>query len=386
MLNEENRKAREKAEESDRLKLAFLGNMSHEIRTPINGIVGFAQLLKDCELDKSARTYVDIVIDSSHRLMKLMDNIISYSKLQADQVENQMLPCSLNKELDDLLLKYVHENANSECENVEVHKYYALEAPADHLLLNIVNLKEILKNLLDNACKFTHEGVIELGYEMYRDHLLFYLRDTGVGIPSDKENVIFQEFRQCDESKKREYGGIGLGLSIVKESIKVVNGDVWMESNENRGTTFYFTIPYEIPGENTTISKPAEEFDIEKNKAYTKKHIALIESDPANSRSLKEFLAGNYHVEVLKTGGEALAYFSKHFDVDLVVADIRLPDMSGIDLITQIKEVMPHIPVIAQITDTIKKDRQKCITAGCDDFVTKPVDEEELFNKMKSFI
>jgi len=385
-LNEENRKAREKAEESDRLKLAFLGNMSHEIRTPINGIVGFSQVLKKCNIDDKAASYVDIVIDSSHRLMKLMDNIISYSKLQANQVENQIYPCSLNKELDDLLLEYIHKDINNECLNVEVKKNYALEAPADNLTLSVVNLKSILKNLLDNACKFTHEGYIELAYKLYRDFLLFYVQDTGVGIPTDKENVIFRHFRQGDESKVREYGGLGLGLSIVKELIDVVNGKIWVESEVNKGTTFCFAIPYEIPEANTMISKPAALLDIKEILTQKKKHIVVVENDPESSASIKGWLAEKYKVEVLKTGEEAVDFFSKHYPADLVLVDIRLPDMSGIDLIKQIKEVRPDIPVIAQITDRIGKDRQKCIIAGCDDFVTKPVDEKELFNKVENFI
>jgi len=384
LLNEENRRAREKAEESDRLKLAFLGNMSHEIRTPINGIVGFSQVLKNCNIDGKAASYVDIVIDSSHRLMRLMDNIISYSKLQAKQVENHLLSCSLNKELDDLLLEYTHKDINNERRNVKVKKNYALQAPADNLILSIVNLKGILKNLLDNACKFTYEGNIELTYKLYRDYLLFYLQDSGVGIPSDKEDVIFNHFRQGDESKVREYGGLGLGLSIVKELIDLVDGEIWVESEENTGTTFYFTIPYEIPETNTAISKPTAKFDIQKILTQTKKHIVVVENDPASSNSIKEWLAEKYHVTVLKTGEEAVEYFGNHYPADLVLVDIRLPDMSGIELIKQIKEAMPKVSVIAQITDMIEKDRQKCITAGCDDFIKKPPDETELLNKVEA--
>ena len=386
MLNEENRKAREKAEESDRLKLAFLGNMSHEIRTPINGIVGFSQLLKNCEIDPKASSYLDIVIDSSHRLMKLMDNIISYSKLQANQVENELLSCSLNKELDDILLKYTHQDINSECKNVEVKKNYSLEAPADNLKLSIVNLKGILNNLLDNACKFTHEGCIQLSYKMYSDYLLFRIEDTGVGIPSDKKNVIFRHFRQGDESKVREYGGLGLGLSIVKELIEVVNGKIWVESNENAGTIFYFAIPYEIPETNTVISKPTAKLDINDILTYTKKHIVVVENDPESSDSIKGWLDEKYLVNVLKTGEEALEYFGNYYSADLVLVDIRLPDMSGVDLIKQIKEVLPRIPVLAQIADLMEKDRKKCIIAGCDDFMIKPWDKEELINKVEEFI
>jgi len=313
-----------------------------------------------------------------------MDNIISYSKLQAKQVENHLLSCSLNKELDDLLLEYTHKDINNERRNVKVKKNYALQAPADNLILSIVNLKGILKNLLDNACKFTYEGNIELTYKLYRDYLLFYLQDSGVGIPSDKEDVIFNHFRQGDESKVREYGGLGLGLSIVKELIDLVDGEIWVESEENTGTTFYFTIPYEIPETNTAISKPTAKFDIQKILTQTKKHIVVVENDPASSNSIKEWLAEKYHVTVLKTGEEAVEYFGNHYPADLVLVDIRLPDMSGIELIKQIKEAMPKVSVIAQITDMIEKDRQKCITAGCDDFIKKPPDETELLNKVEA--
>ena len=385
-LNEENRKAKEKAEESDRLKLAFLGNMSHEIRTPINGIVGFSQVLKNCNIDEKAASYVDIVIDSSHRLMRLMDNIISYSKLQANQVENNLLSCSLNKELDDLLLEYTHKDINNECHNIKVKKNYALEAPADNLILSVVNLKAILKNLLDNACKFTHEGYIELAYKLYRDYLLFYVQDTGIGLPSDKKNVIFRHFRQGDESKVREYGGLGLGLSIVKELIDVVGGKIWVESEENTGTTFYFAIPYEIPETNTEITKSKADLEIKKILTQKKKHIVVVENDPASSGSIKEWLIEKYHVKVLKNGEEAVEYLGNNYPADLMLVDIRLPDMNGVKLIKQIKEIMPDVPVMAQITDMIEKDRQKCIRAGCDDFIKKPLDKEELQNKVEGFL
>jgi len=390
-LIEENRRAKEQAEESDRLKLAFLGNMSHEIRTPINGIVGFSQLLKSCNIDDKARSYADIVIDSSHKLMKLMDNIINYSKLQANQVQNRMLPCSLNEELNSILFEYIHSGENADREDnkdnkIEVKKYYSLEAPSDYLMLNIVSLREIVKSLLDNAFKFTNEGFIELAYSVYSDYLLFYLRDTGIGVDPKKEKVIFEYFRQSDESEVRKYGGLGLGLSIVKELIDLIHGELWMESEHGKGTTFYFTVPFAIPEENTTLSLPTQKVKDEKIWQNAAKRIVLIENDTENSESIKKALGENYHFDVLTKGEEALTFIEKKPDVDLFLVDFRLPDWNGDKLIKQIKKIIPDVPVIAQVAEMIEKDKQKCFIAGCDDFILKPVDINQLRFKVKAYI
>jgi signal transduction histidine kinase/CheY-like chemotaxis protein len=386
LLIEENRRAREQAEESDRLKLAFLGNMSHEIRTPINGIVGFAQLLKNCNLDDKASSYVDIVVDSSRNLMKLMDNIISYSKLQSNQVENQKLPCSLNKELNDLIFDYYEEYKSGNGTNVDIRNDYALEPDSDYLLLNIMNLKEILKNLLDNAFKFTHEGKIELGYTLYRDYLLFYLQDTGIGIPKDKRRIIFDHFRQSDESKNRNYGGLGLGLAIVKELMEVIGGKIWMETISGQGTTFYFTVPFEVPKENNTITLPEENFNREKIRKPEPSLIVLVENDPESSETILNALAVDHDIKHFKRGKQAIQFILSQSEISLVLLDARLPDMKGEELIKQIKTEKPGLPVIAQVTDSIEKDRQKCFTAGCDDFLIKPVSVEELFKKVDEYL
>jgi signal transduction histidine kinase/CheY-like chemotaxis protein len=385
LLIEENRRAKEQAEESDRLKLAFLGNMSHEIRTPINGIVGFAQLLKNCEISEKASSYVDIVIDSSHNLMKLMDNIIGYSKLQADQVEENKIPSSLNKELNELLFDLISDNDKYKRGVIEVKKEYALEAPADYLLLDIVNLKGILRNLLDNALKFTHEGSIFLGYRLYKNCLLFFLQDTGIGIPDDKKKIIFDHFRQSDESKVRAYGGLGLGLAIVNELIELVGGEIWFESSVDKGTTFYFTFPFTIPEENKTLTLPSEKLESDELKVTGQNHILLIENDPENSQTIKNAMNDHYHVEMLETGSDALIYLNDHTDVDLILLDVRLPDVKGDELIRRIKSDYPGIRIIAQIAENMEKDRQSCFTAGCDDFLIKPVTEREVMHKVAEY-
>jgi signal transduction histidine kinase len=386
LLIEENRRAKERAEESDRLKLAFLGNMSHEIRTPINGIVGFAQLLKNCDINDKASSYADIVIDSSRNLMKLMDNIISYSKLQSNQVEDQKLPCSLNKELDDLLFDFQSESNGGDSENIKVRRNYALEPDSDYLKLNLMNLKEVLKNLLDNAFKFTHEGDVELGYTLYRDYLLFHLQDTGIGIPQEKKKIIFDHFRQSDESKNRNYGGLGLGLAIVKELIEVIGGEIWCDSVPGKGTTFWFTVPFEVPEENITIRVPEENLNIGEITKPQLSHIILVENDPESSETILGALTGYHHVKLFKKGKDALEYIKDQPDISLVLLDIRLPDIKGDKLIKQIKAKKPGLPVIAQVTDSIEKDRKKCFTAGCDDFLIKPVSTDELVKKVGKYL
>ena len=227
-LNIEYRQARIKAEESDRLKSSFLANMSHEIRTPLNGIIGFAQLLKKTSESPQAATYAGMVTDSSNQLLKVINNIIFYSKIQADQVALCQVECSLNEELDKVFFEHLGMVQDDKKNAIDTHRSYALPKGVDKVSLDIVNLKQILGNLLDNAFKFTHQGKVELSYKLYSGKILFCIRDTGIGIQEEKRKIIFERFRQLDESKTRKYGGLGLGLSIVRDLVNMINGEIGM--------------------------------------------------------------------------------------------------------------------------------------------------------------
>jgi len=236
-------KAKEKAEESDRLKTSFLSNVSHEIRTPLNAITGFSQLLKMDDRKPQEKQYVNIILDSSKNLLRIVNDIIEFSKIETDRIRLQYDSFHLNNFLVNLKLAYQGKKLNPN--NLEVILKTELSDEGSKIISDKVRLRQILQNLLDNAAKFTHEGFIEFGYTKKDEKTLqFYVRDTGIGVPEKHAKLIFEKFRQIDDSDIRKYEGMGLGLPIVFHLIRLFDGEIWFE-NAEPGTIFYFEIPYE---------------------------------------------------------------------------------------------------------------------------------------------
>ncbi len=388
-LNGELQQAKEKAEESDKLKSAFLANMSHEIRTPLNGIIGFCQLLKSSASEENEKisSYVDIIMDSSNQLLKTINNIIIYSKIQSDLAEHNYLECSLNTELDNIFYECSNWRSDFPEKSIAFKKKYGVSEEEDLLLLDIIHLKEVLKNLLDNAFKFTEEGEIELLYKLEKEHILFRIKDTGIGIPPAKKRIIFERFRQSDETRTRRYGGIGLGLSIVTSLVSLMQGHIWIQSKEGEGTAFYFTIPYKIPEKNKAVKEKLQNLSGESLKKMLNKEVLLIEDDPASSEFIKVALEEFYNIRLAETGEEALKILNNGSEnISLVLLDVRLPDINGHELAKQIKKDYPELPIVAQTAHAMSKDKKKCLEAGCNDYLSKPISVEELLNTVKRYI
>jgi CheY-like chemotaxis protein len=253
-------------------------------------------------------------------------------------------------------------------------------------------LKQILNNLLENAFKFTPNGSIEFGCNLIKvqgtkdpGFLQFFVKDTGIGIPADKYELIFDRFCQADDSiTARQYGGTGLGLSIVKGIVLLMHGKIWLESKENVGTTFYFTLPFvqpEIP----------EKFNTELNNhtsiLWKNKTILIVEDDEANSVYLKEVLSGKgLRVFNAYSGKEALQIYKKNPNLDLILMDIRLPDTNGLNLTRIIKKNNPRIVVIAQTAYAATTDMQDCLDAGCNDYLSKPISYEKLILLLDQYL
>jgi signal transduction histidine kinase len=231
--------AKEKAEESDRLKSAFLANMSHEIRSPLNGIIGFSELLKDHPCDEKTYRFASYISSRSQDLLRIINDILDFSRIEAQQLEIQNSIFHIYSLLDDLEGSYSLLNESSETKTKIIFK----RSENISLYTDEFRLKQVFINLIDNALKFTEKGEIEVGYRIVNKNLEFYVRDTGIGIPTDKLNIIFDRFRQINDSASRQ-GGNGLGLSICKGIIDLMNGRIWVISNENEGSTFYFSIPF----------------------------------------------------------------------------------------------------------------------------------------------
>jgi signal transduction histidine kinase len=237
-------KALAKAKESDQLKSVFLRNLSHEIRTPLNGISGFSLLLQDDELDSTTRVrYTDLIISSGRQLMSVVDNILAVSLLETRQEKINISKVNVNDMLDDLFSVY---NKSLDEKGVEFTLHKDLHHKQALLNTDHVKLDQILSNLLSNAVKFTAQGFIEMGYYLKQDILEFYIKDSGIGIDNSQREKIFMIFSQEDNSSSRRYEGAGLGLSISKGYIELLGGEIYFDSEKGQGTTFYFTIPYQI--------------------------------------------------------------------------------------------------------------------------------------------
>ena len=375
--------AKEKAEESDRLKTAFLANMSHEIRTPLNGVLGFAELLGYAQNEKDRKDYIKVINESGFQLLHIINDIIDLSKIEAGELEIRYDRVNLN-ELFSTLFSIYHRKIEKIEKDVTLH----IDAPESHLIINSdpKRLQQVLSNLMDNAVKFTKNGKITFGYKkLNSERLQFFVKDTGVGIDKNKQDYIFERFRQLDDSFTREFGGTGLGLAICKNILSLMEGRIWVESEKNKGSAFYFELPY-ICAEETEDQKtmdPGRKID----RSWEGKSILVVEDDDANFLFLKTVLEQTrIQVKWARNGREAVDVFNQHPDIDLILMDLQLPVLSGLDATRQIKEHSPHVPIIAQTAFAMPDDEEKCLKAGCDGYIAKPIKMEHLFEELSKHI
>ena len=372
---------KERAEQSDKLKSAFLANMSHEIRTPMNSISGFSELLDDDELDKERRTkYISIIRTNCDSLTQLINDIIDIAKIEADQLNINIGHSSINELLQEIYLIF-KENTTNQNSNIDF-RMVAVEKNIT-ILTDEFRLRQVLLNLIGNAVKFTKEGFIEFGCNLFNTDLLFYVKDTGIGIPEDNKTVIFKRFRQADGSHTRKFGGTGLGLSISKSIIELLGGKIWVDTEVGVGSTFYFTIPCKEVETTETIDKPEIQFSYN----WSGKKILIVEDNLTNYELIKELLIKT-NVKVIKAidGEKAIEIFRKNDDIDLVLMDINLPILNGYEATKEIKKINKNIPVISITAFAMAGEKEKSLKAGCDDYISKPIKSELLFSKINNFL
>ncbi len=384
--------AKEKAEESDRLKSAFLANMSHEIRTPMNGILGFAELLRDSFITSEEKeTYLKIINSNGKQLLSLIDDIIDIAKIEAGQLNINKSYAYINPILDEIYLLFRREQKRLNKEHID----FILENPDDNyqIFTDIIRLKQIFNNLLNNAFKFTEKGFIKFGYQAIEEdgvgYFRFFVSDTGAGIPQEMASIIFKRFGQLKTKNYKNYHGTGLGLTISKGLTELLGGEIWFDSkidNHTCGSTFYFTIPLIKNSEmNMEHIDKIENEIIMKKWAYLK--ILVVEDDEDNLEFLKRLLQKNgATVEIATTGEEAIELVKKDKSINIVLMDIRLPNMDGFETTQKIKAINPNIPVIAQTAYAQYNDREICLKSGCDDYIAKPLNKDVLFKKINHYI
>jgi len=378
-------KAKEKAEEGDRLKSAFLSNMSHEIRTPMNGILGFSKMLEENLLVEKRKQYINYIHSSVNQLLTIINDIIDFSKIEAGQLRLHLNDFNLNELIDDLYKQYDSERLAQGKNNLVLCFSKGLDDPDCYIEGDNERIRQVLSNLLINAIKFTHKGTVEFGYKLEdNDTLNLYVKDTGIGISDSKQNIIFEKFRQEDESFTRQYGGTGLGLAISKGLVALMGGEIGVKSEKNKGSLFYFTIPYK---QAALISKKEKHTDLDEEYDWSDKTILIIEDDMMGYEFLREIMEPtNVKILIAENGLEAIDLIKSKPDIDLVLMDLRIPKMDGYTATTEIKKIRPELPVIAQTANALPEDRIRAEEAGCDDFITKPINRSEFLLTVNKYI
>jgi len=376
--------AKEMAEESDRLKSAFLANMSHEIRTPMNGILGFANLLRKKGIsDEMREKYVHLINSNGEMLVKIIDDIIDLAKIESGQLKLIDHECNINILLDEIKMFCEKQIRKSGKINV---LFDLINTENEDVTINTdtLRLKQVLLNLVENAIKFTNDGTVELGYIIKGEEINFYVKDTGIGIPYEKQNVIFDRFLQLDDSPAREYGGTGLGLTISKNLVEMMGGKIWVESKPDIGSVFKFTHPLKEVAK-IDETQPIEDEIMPIDYDWSDRTILIAEDEEDNYFLLEEFLKET-NVKLLwaKDGLETVEMF-KNNKVNLVLLDIKIPKLSGYEVVNKMKKMNPKTPVIAQTAYALTGDKERILEAGCDDYLAKPIEIEGIFNMINKY-
>jgi signal transduction histidine kinase len=373
--------AKEQAEKSDHLKSSFLANMSHEIRTPMNGILGFAELLKEPNLTgREQQEFIKIIEISSARMLNTINNIVDISIIESGLIKVDIKDSNINEQIE-----FIYNFFKPEVHSKRIQFSFKNSLPSKKSIIrtDIEKIYSILTNLVKNAIKFSNEGSIEFGYQKKGKYLEFFVKDTGIGISKEQKEIIFERFRQGSESYSRNYEGSGLGLSISKSYVEMLGGKIWVKSEEGKGSTFYFTTPYNAVLEEKNVIKNVVS-DVDKEIQIKKLKILVVEDDEISdsliSRTLQKISKEVLHA---RTGVEAVVACCNNTDINLILMDIRMPDMDGYEATRQIRQFNTNVVIIAQTAYAFSGDCEKAIEAGCNDYISKPIKKALLYELIK---
>jgi PAS domain S-box-containing protein len=390
--------AKEKAEESDRLKSAFLANMSHEIRTPMNGIMGFAELLKEPNLTgEEQQEFIGIIEKSGTRMLNIINDIIDISKIESGLMTVSISETNINEQME-----YIYNFFKPEVDQKGVGISFKNDLPTNKAIIKTDREKiyAILTNLVKNAIKFTSSGEIEFGYSLKSANretagmsgflfesfeLEFYVKDSGIGIQDEQLDIVFERFRQASESLTRHYEGAGLGLSISKAFVEMLGGKIWAESKKGEGSTFYFTIHYNVEeNQQNEITKIIPTNNLENQ--IKKLNIIIAEDDEISAKLLTKSIGGLAKKLLrARTGSEAIELIRNNPEMDMILMDIQMPGMDGYETTRQIRKFNTEIIIIAQTAYALTDDKGKTLEAGCNDYISKPIKKEELMILMQKY-
>ena len=378
--------AKEKAEESDRSKTAFLSNMSHEIRTPMNAITGFSSLLSEPGISTENSTeFVNRISVSCYSLLNLIENILDVAKLEAGKLKIYEKKCSLNQLLTNIYSTFSKEKRINGKDQISFCLQTAIQEKDFTILADPFRIHQILSNLLDNAFKFTEKGSIEFGYTVQDNTLQFFVKDAGIGLSGDQKEFVFESFRKAEDVKTKLYGGAGLGLAICKKLIMLTGGKIWVESELGKGSTFYFTIPLKVAEK--PVEEPEKKIPAYESVSLKDKNILIAEDNLLNYKLIEAILAKTEaKIFWARDGVEAVEFFNAGKDFDLVLMDIRMPNMDGFQATQEIRRFTKELPVIAVTAYSMGDEKDIAMKAGFDDYLTKPINSETLLNIINKYI
>jgi PAS domain S-box-containing protein len=388
-------KAKAQAEENNNLKTAFLNNISHEIRTPFNGLLGFLSLIQNNDITQTERDeYIGIINQSAARLMDTITDVVEISQIQAGQAKLNISEINIQEILRGIFMRF---RPIAEMKGLKLKVKNHLSQQINIIKTDGIKLSTVLSHLIGNAIKFTKSGSVELVFRLKEDHLQsgigapqpieleFSVTDTGIGIPQEKHQVIFERFIQADPSLTRKFEGSGLGLSIAKTYVEMLGGVIWLESEIGRGTTFYFTVPCIC----MDMEKIASEIAVQGNEKPSPKkglNILVVEDDDA-SFILLEIAVKFFAKEVVhaKTGIEAIEFCRNRPEFDLVLMDIKMPGMDGYEATRRIRQFSKNVIIIAQTAYALAGDHEKALQAGCNSYISKPIKRDQLLELVQKY-
>lgn len=380
-------KANLEAEASNKLKSTFLANISHEIRTPLNSVVGFSNLMLSDDITKEVKEqYFEQITYNSEKLLQIIGDIIDLSRLESSQIKLAREEVSIGKVVKEVIEEARQVIKRNE-KTITISVITQLDDNNDIILSDKVWLKRVLNHLMDNAIKFTLDGSVELSYYPQNGDLIFKIRDTGIGINKENLGRIFEEFQQEIDGHHRPFEGLGIGLTLVKEVIHRMGGKIIVQSEKGIGSVFTFSIPFlqvikDNPGSDEGKQDPPDkEID-------WSSHICLLVDDNIDVLTYLKRILLDTGIKVItaNSGAAAIDVIRKNPDLDLILLDLQMPEINGLDVTKEIREISRNIPIIAQTAYIFEEDKDTILKAGCDACLIKPILRENLITVMSSFI